>query len=103
MLQNIYNIIDISNLSRNLKIKEINWLSLKVLSPNANLDNDKNLLDNEVDGWELLDETSREEFEDESWGMSDREKNQKLSLDQIKYLKNQMSNGDYSIKKIQEK
>ena len=81
----------------------MNWLSLKVLSPNFNLENDKNLLNNDADDSELLNESSKEEFEDESWGLNDRQNNQKLSLNQIKYLKNQMSNRNFSIKEVQEK
>ena len=96
-------IIDISNVTLNYSIKEIDWLSLKVLNPNISLENDKNLLNNDADDVQSLNESSNEEFEDESWGLNDRHKSQKLSLDQIKYLKNQMSNWNYSIKEIQEK
>ena len=80
---------------------EIKQLSIKTLMPEAYISqlNRENL--GEVRNLQSLEENAKEATEDESYGLSSRRKHEKLSLDQILFIKSMLENTGISIKQLQ--
>ena len=94
-------IIDITKTTRNLTMDEIKQLSIKTMMPEADISqlNWENL--GEVRNLQSLEENVKEATEDESYGLSCRRKYEKLSLDQILFIKSLPENTEISIKQLQ--
>ena len=94
-------VIDMTKITRNLSINDIKRLTIETLNTNA---------DASQISWDLYDafnisqlekEEVKYESDDDSCGLKDKRKHQKLSKNQIKYLKTIFMTTDLTIREIQ--
>ena len=96
-------IIDISKITQSLETKEINRLLIKTLNPDANYSMIEETSKENTSIHELVEEEDKNSSDDDQYGLNDRSRYQKLSINQKVYLKNMLDTSKVSFKEIQSK
>ena len=96
---NEFNMVDVSLLTNKLQIDDINLLTVNTLNPQIKITKDElKSLSNEIKSLKNKDDCSFV-VEDSSYGLVNRRKGEKLSYNQIKFLKGILSDTSIPVKK----
>ena len=94
-------IIDPSKITKKLDICQVNELSIKELSPKIDYSINYASFTDNPNKFVSMDEEDKHDLDQNSFGLNHRTKNQKLSYDQIWFLKNIINTSNLPIKEIQ--
>ena len=98
---NFQTIVDISKMARELNINQIKELSIKTLNPDLDyLIGEDSFINNSVK-YDIKNEENKDDLDHNSFGLNHRTKNQKLTRDQVWFLKNTIDASNMTIKEIQ--